>query len=280
MTSYQDRYLEFMHSFMTDLSRQFNLDKKELERWFKQPMGTGLSNVDMSDTSPDRLLECSPKERKALLKQSLSSENSDLSKLTLEELKAKCKAQGVKVSGKKADLIDRLSGKEETKSNKSSKEEKEEKKSKAVEGTKSKEPKSRSKSELKPLINPVVAKLTAEEPPSKPMLKNKFGNHEHKETGLVFNPTTKSVIGTQNENGSINQLTVKDIELCKKFKFPFTVPENLNTNKSNVKVSELGSDSESDVEEVKPDSDDDLVVADSDEDEDEDEEDEDEDEDE
>ena len=45
--------------------------------------------------------------------------------------------------------------------------------------------------------------------------RNQFGNHAHPETGLIFDIKTKKVIGKQNDDGSIEELTAKDIAFCK-----------------------------------------------------------------
>ena len=65
--------------------------------------------------------------------------------------------------------------------------------------------------------------------------KNKFDNFVHKETGFVFNPTTKKVIGKQNEeDGTILALSVKDIELCKENRWDFEIPTKVRTDKPEV----------------------------------------------
>lgn len=61
--------------------------------------------------------------------------------------------------------------------------------------------------------------------------RNRFGNFEMPDTGFVFDPKTRQVIGTQNEDGTINDLTVDDIELCKEYGFHnVKVPEKLKSN--------------------------------------------------
>lgn len=79
--------------------------------------------------------------------------------------------------------------------------------------------------------------------------RNKFGNHEHFETGLVFN-ADKVVIGHQNENSQIDSLTDKLIETCKKYKFTYKLPANLSTNRGldGVKVADLDEEEEEDEE--------------------------------
>jgi hypothetical protein len=81
--------------------------------------------------------------------------------------------------------------------------------------------------------------------------KNKFGNFEHFETGLVFQSETETVYGKQNENGKVDILTDDDIEQCKKFKFNYKLPDNLNTNKdlNNIKIDEVEDEDEDDEDE-------------------------------
>ena len=59
--------------------------------------------------------------------------------------------------------------------------------------------------------------------------KNKFGNYEHKQTNLIFNRNTKTVIGKQNQDsGEIEQLSESDIELCNQYKFKFKIPDQID----------------------------------------------------
>ena len=80
--------------------------------------------------------------------------------------------------------------------------------------------------------------------------RNQFGNFEHFETGLVFSKLDKKVIGKQNEDGTIRELTKNDIEICNKFKFKYIIPENLN----NKELDESDSD-----EEANSDIDDEII---------------------
>ena len=93
-------------------------------------------------------------------------------------------------------------------------------------------------------LNKVVKKVNAEYKPP-PVLKklvepiqqikitrNAFQNYEHEETHFVFDNVTKKVIGKQNSDGTISDLTHDDIDICNKYKFPFVIPENLDKNKT------------------------------------------------
>lgn len=59
------------------------------------------------------------------------------------------------------------------------------------------------------------------------IMKNKFENYEHKETGFIFDPKTDEVIGKQHSDGSIIPLSVNDIELCKENNWSFKVSTKL-----------------------------------------------------
>jgi len=59
------------------------------------------------------------------------------------------------------------------------------------------------------------------------ILKNKFNHYCHNESKLVFDMTSKRVIGVQLDNGNIRSLKRDDIELCKLYKFKYNLPETL-----------------------------------------------------
>ena len=99
--------------------------------------------------------------------------------------------------------------------------------------------------------------------------KNKFGNHEDTETGIVFRNVTGSgpvAVGTQcHETGKVIELDVTQIEVCKQHKWVFLIPPNLNLSKETEEINAGGGDSSddgaSDVEEdVEFDADDDPNV--------------------
>ena len=202
-----------------------------------------------------------PKKGKTKTTEVSSVDTDDLSderliKCNKAELSALCKAQGVKCTGTKAVLIARLMGKDEDDA-------------KTVK-------KSAKKSKAKSTDNSskVVKKLTANVP-TIPIRRNQFNNLEHPETGFVFDKKTQEVIGKQNDNGSLDTITPADIDLCKKFKFKYIVPENLDNKASlaEVQVEELD-DSDDEEDEIVLDDDDDIeMVLGDDEDEDEDEDD-------
>ena len=86
------------------------------------------------------------------------------------------------------------------------------------------------KKEDKKLDPPTVQKLVKSDMPDRrfALRKNAFGNYEHKETGFVFDPQTKSVCGKQVGDQVKTQLSFSDVELCKQFGFKFTMPEKFD----------------------------------------------------
>lgn len=242
-----EKVLEGYWNLLVD---KYDLDKDELrDLWHggkaktvkpTKKSGKSLTDVDMDDLSPVRLLKC-----------------------TVAELKALCRQHGHKVGGKKAELIDRLQGKDGPPAGRGS-------------SSGKNKPKKGKKNNRAVTSTDVVKKLTAHVPVI-PVRPNSFGNLEHPETGLVFDRKTEKVIGKQLDDGKVADLTESDIEACKKFKFMYTIPDNLDqkTSLDEVRVDELEEsdeeiqdDSESEVEiiddgsEIEDDSDDEIVVSD------------------
>lgn len=108
---------------------------------------------------------------------------------------------------------------------------------------------------------PVLLKLT--NPVSEKVVKNKYGNLEHEETHFIFN-TNKMVVGVQQPEGLISEITIDDIELCKKYNFAYVIPKNLNASKGfeDIKIDEIV-----DPYDDEDDEDDEVVEEDEDEDE-------------
>jgi Fe2+ or Zn2+ uptake regulation protein len=128
--------------------------------------------------------------------------------MKVPELKAMCKKKGLKATGKKEELLALLlkgeSGSTQVK-------------------TEAKPEKTKS-----PVTATVVKKLSNANS-TVAIRRNAHGNHEHPETSFVFDPKTKKVIGKQNENGKVDPLTEEDIDLCNKHKFPYVLPDNLDS---------------------------------------------------
>ena len=113
----------------------------------------------------------------------------DLSKCLKSELQEMCKEKGIKHTGTKPELIAALTG----------------------------------DSDLPPVLKKLVATI-----PTVSITRNKFGNHEHTTTGLIFDKKTKKVTGKQNKNGAVDILTADDINICNKYKFSYNLPSNID----------------------------------------------------
>jgi hypothetical protein len=231
------------------ISSKYNLNYDDLLReWSGTPQ----------KTSPKQPLVVKPLVVKPLVVQPLgvveskcqSSEESSeaLMKLTKQELHEKCKKAGVRSSGTKNDLVKYLlESKSQTKIN----------------TIKIKEPppfvsQLLEQEKKETVSNQIVKKISASVPVID-IRRNKFNNYEHVHTGFVFNNLSKKVIGKQNTDGTVSDLTKEDINICNKYKFKFVLPSNLdkNTRVEDVKVDELeeeDGDVDEDVveEEVEP----------------------------
>jgi len=179
-----------IQTFVERVSEQYNLDKEELQSlWGGKTQNTSIKK-DITNSN----------------KMEVNQDN--LLKYNKQELIALCKNQGKKCSGTKVMLINRLLGKEDE----------DEKKSPISK---------KSTSKKQPEKTPVVKKLSANIP-NILIRRNQFNNYEHPESGLVFNSKEKIVIGKQNDNGSIDDLTEEDIDKCNAFKFKYNIPVNLD----------------------------------------------------
>lgn len=58
-------------------------------------------------------------------------------------------------------------------------------------------------------------------------LNSEYNFYEHSPTNFIFDVIEKQVIGKHVGNGIVEDLEVKDIEMCKQYKFLYIVPENL-----------------------------------------------------
>lgn len=156
----------------------------------------------------------------------IKSSDSELNNLTKTELIQICKSKNIKVSGSKTELIERIlktEGKIEEKAVPPSKQ----------------------------LVQqPIIIKKLVEKIPKLEISKNNFGNFEHKDSGLVFDNKTQKVYGRQNSDGTVSDLTHEDINICNKYKFLYTVPNNFDkkVNILDVKVDELDEELEEEIE--------------------------------
>lgn len=105
--------------------------------------------------------------------------------------------------------------------------------------------KTKAKKDTKEKDSPVISKIK-ESTPSLVIRRNKHGNYEHIETGLVLDKDTKEVFGRQTESGVVN-LTSDDIEQCKKYNFKYKIPETIQKSRDDDNAED--EEEEEDVEE-------------------------------
>jgi hypothetical protein len=213
--------------FFKTLSKKYELDENELVSLWNGKESSVVEKKKSPKKTESPKLETQKEDKKEpeITKEKIMTATRDM-------LAAMCKAKGLKMSGKKDELVQRLL---ESLGNSDKKE--------VVKKT---PPKSSKKEE------PVVLKTVKEKSGHLEIRKNKFGNFEHVETGLVFNGD-KMVYGRQMEDGGVSELLPEDIEACKKYKFPYKLPENLSVNKSldDVKVEDIDDEEELDEEDME-----------------------------
>lgn len=231
-----------VNEFIVVISRKYNLDKGELVRIW-----------NFGDAVPcDKTREVSRSVATSILaenltEQEISGEASDalseakLKKLSKKELEDLCRKHGVKVTGTKPELIARL---QDPANNQAGN----------ARGRKT-PPQSQSVSPrvnrpnvdvVKPAVNkaslPPVVTVPEKKVPSKttavpPVLKgtknslfaakSAYGNTIIPNTSLVVDPRTKRVIGREDTDGTVYELTDEDMELCKQKKYPYDMPETI-----------------------------------------------------
>jgi len=185
------------------------------------------------DLNKKDLLRCWATKEVGVPKEVLSDEVllQNLHKKSKKELTALCKRFGLKTTGKKADLQHRLEDKDN------------------VDNKSNKPPTIKV---AKP--NKALAKKLTENKPVFQIRKNEHGNYEHSESGLIFDKGSQKVIGVQNDNGNVDDLTEEDIEVCNKYKWQYVLPDNLDQNKKDlddVEVEEIDDDEEEDDSDVE-----------------------------
>ena len=206
--------------FLIKIAKKHKLNEKDLiDMW------NGNSSNDNVVPSP----VTSVVQRQATPPVVINNELKDMSKTELVEL---CRIKKLPVSGTKAQIIERLCKADNN----------------STINFQSTRPVTATTSTPSQVGVPITKKLV-EKIPKIEVTRNKFGNFEHFESQLVFDTKTQKVYGKQNSDGSIDDLTEEDIDLCNKYKFTYNLPKNLDkkTNVLDVKVDEL-EDDEDDVE--------------------------------
>lgn len=207
----QSQIEKIVFKYIETVALKFNLNKAELMKLWNGERKEKNESVETSNFAVNTTLSI---ER--------------IPKSTVAELKAFCKANNLKCSGKKDELISRLLDKLNGTAKKSLEV------PKTINKTGVKEQKEK-------MIAEVAKKIASSNEQNIALRKNKFGNYEHPSTHLVFSVETQSVVGVQNPSGSITSLTDTDIENCKQYNFKYVLPLNLDANSQleEVKIEEL-----------------------------------------
>jgi len=210
--------------FNETVSKELNIPLKKLKSLYEENVSRETPSKARCET-PSKARRETPDDDKVNITKTDQIIDERIFKYTVPELKNLCKEKKLKCGGKKSELISRLLGKEVT-----------DEQIKESITTKSKvSTKNENRNYSK-----VVEKLK-QTIPTILIRRNAFNNYEHPPSGLVFN-SDKYVYGKQKDDGSIDtDLTYDDIQTCKRYKFKFIMPENLEKNLSleNVHIDEL-----------------------------------------
>lgn len=214
---------EVIHTFIQQIANKYDLDSNELLAVWEG--GSSGKKVVRKTSSKKSSITDIPNVDDDI-------DPNDLLNYKKPELQALCRQKGVKCTGTKAQLVGYLLGKEPTSA------------------TPKKAAKKKASAKKKTTTTPVAKKLTSKVP-TVAIRRNQFGNHEHPETSLVFDKKTKKAIGKQNDDGTVDDLTPEDIDVCNQYKFEYTLPDNLDkkTKLDDVQVDELDEELEDDEEE-------------------------------
>jgi len=237
----------YMESFCEVLAKKYKLNKTELyDMWVAQgnvkvekKKEVAAASDAVSVTSESSSAGASGSVNAGV---NITITREQIMASTRDALTAICKAKGIKQSGKKDEVVKRLL--DWLDANPSTDAASAAAAPAAAKPLVAKKPAKKEIEKTQVMSNVIESKID-----QVVIRRNKFGNHEHFETGLVFN-ADKVVIGHQNENSQIDSLTDKLIETCKKYKFTYKLPANLSTNRGldGVKVADLDEEEEEDEE--------------------------------
>ena len=217
MSSFANEFTRIIDSYITKISDTYSIPANELK------------NLWCGDT---KVVSKAPPVINDVLKMPVLPKSAELESLGKAELAAHCKTRGLKISGTKAELIQRLTGEAPTLS--------------ATPTTKAPAVKKVPVPEVEPKIKSLIQATQA----SYRITKNEFQNYWHAESGLVYDKPSMLFVGRQMPSGTIAPLNDEDIETCNRFKFKYTMPTTLaSTGKKEADETELIDDEE----ELEPD---------------------------
>jgi hypothetical protein len=212
-------------NYISRISEKFELDISELEEMWKENLTLKKEkNVKKSIVEENDVEETNNESTEESNEEQNEMTEKEYEKLKKTDLQELCKKRKLKSSGTKAQLIEILMSNTEPAKKVESK-----KTSKVVTKVDEKvETKSKSKTTKKEVAElPILSKISR--PKTVVVRLNKFQNYEDLDTGLVFNKE-QYVIGKQNSDGTVDELTPEDIETCRQYTFKYQIPKNLNKN--------------------------------------------------
>ena len=220
-----------IESFTRDISKKYGMPISELlELWRKCTIITD-SATDIKPEEPSQTKSTEEIKPDEVKEDEKTSEGDNMKekyeKMKKTELSKLCKEKGLKTTGKKDELIERLIN----------------------------PPKIVQKKSLNTEVKKTILQSISTTIPTIHIRRNAFGNYEHSETKLVFDKVNKLVHGRQLDNGTIEPVNSEIIELCEKYKFKCVLPENLNTNNSSLEDIKLNEDEDPEDDDILDDDD-------------------------
>jgi hypothetical protein len=202
-TNLSVRLKDIFEEFFSIVSNKYSLDRKVVRDVCLQGHGVTASQRSVKPLTKKESAKSVLFEQ---AKEFIASET-PAGKLTVDKLKEMCRGKGLKVSGKKDELLHRLENPTAAES-------------KA--GTTRKK-----KSLFKPRdVSKIIEKLRGNVS-SLSVRKNSQGHYVHLESGLVFDPRSQKVIGKWKDD-QVKWLTKHDVEMCIKLGVMYELPENLD----------------------------------------------------
>lgn len=213
---------DVINEYISRVSTEYSIEHKSL-----RDLWDSKDQTKKQSSNQEKKLTPKSEDKKEQVDTSDLPSGEDLVKCNKNELVALCKIHGHKWTGTKNVLLSRLLGKD-------------------IDDlpSKSVSKKADKKTKESTVVKKIVSKI-----PSVTISRNQFDNYEHPDSGLVFNKK-QTVIGKQNDDGSIDTLTEEDIDTCKKYKFKFDIPENLDqkVDLEDIAVDELDDDMDEDID--------------------------------
>lgn len=199
-----------MNTLGEQLATKFKLDKNEVCDFLKMSLESGTGGGTEFDPTKD------------------------VKTYTKPELAAFCKQKNLKCTGNKSDLYERLTSplvSEKTVTKKVSKDSKVPKVSKDS-SSKLKENDAKAERIMK-------SNVQRTEDTDSVIRVNEHGNFMHIPTKLVFNKKTGKAYGRQQDDGTVSDLDMDDIEQCKRYNYQYTIPENLGVDEDDEEIEEI-----------------------------------------